>query len=522
MEPVSRYVRLVFVRDCTFASMALIVATMPVLALSAPAIAEETTEAKQTSLPVADDMLGTCTSHAVGLLGRSGAHPLGTTHRDFGLSGSSHLYPSPVHQDPTGAMGREDLTREPPPQTTGAPGGGYAGRSSSGCVAVLVVGHTGIRDLDVELLSDGGVRLEQDLRVGPEAYATFCGNGLGLHALVSVVDGQGEFTVTWLRNGPTSMPNFNAALGECFGGLGGLRAELPDLGPENATTAGWDRALDEKADHWKQAGYRTRGAIKRGRVNAGQTYRWSIRARAGKCYLAHLATPPGTMAAVRFLDPGTGESAGQPTRTSGSLSLGTEARVCPLRNRSLEIAVAAATVAPFAVQLFQGDPFRAKDVFPMTAGYSPNPSGATESPGELDSGAPAMAMESVHRFQAMEMDRIGTQQVQGRSSLWLDVPVRWEHKACYGVTFVPSKGSTWPRLELQLTDANGSVLATRVADGAPAWLYHCLGANGEVGADTNGARASERRRLSTKVHLRLRSLGGDLPGWLAWGTGEQP
>ena len=170
---------------------------------------------------------------------------------------------------------------------------------ADGCFGYLVVGHDGVRDLDLALHTTSGLALGSDVSVDKLAYVRYCGaEGLEVVATVQAYEGRGEYRLLRLENAPAQMPELDRNLGGCFAGRVGLRGRPPDIGPAPVVSAA--ELLEQWHHDVEHEGYRRVGPTRHqsGQPNA------AVRLDAQRCYALLVAASPETdQIALQVLSP---------------------------------------------------------------------------------------------------------------------------------------------------------------------------------------------------------------------------
>lgn len=104
--------------------------------------------------------------------------------------------------------------------------------TEDGCVALVGVGETKIRDVDLFLHTAGGTEIAHDTSEDAHPFVRFCGaRGARLFGTVRAYAGRGEILVARIDAAPATLGDLDAGLDGCSAAAAGVRTTPPELGP---------------------------------------------------------------------------------------------------------------------------------------------------------------------------------------------------------------------------------------------------------------------------------------------------
>lgn len=101
-----------------------------------------------------------------------------------------------------------------------------------GCFGFVAIGHRQVQHLDLTLYAPSGRILSHSSERDAHAYARFCGHaGRKFIVEVRMLDGEGEFHLVPLWNGPPTLRSLRSTINQCME-AGAPRPNPVDVGPE--------------------------------------------------------------------------------------------------------------------------------------------------------------------------------------------------------------------------------------------------------------------------------------------------
>jgi len=367
-----------------------------------------------------DDILGQCISSATTALAEGGAAPLSPPARDFLTEGQSRSFPFVLER--------------------------------TECIGFLAVGHQRVHDIDLVLMTEGGVVLGQDANVDARPWVRFCGaEGLRIVVTMLMYKGQGEVALLPFRGAPPQLPDLGRTVGGCFATSGGTRRPATRIGapPPGPSLAEATATLNEEL---AALGYRPVGDAQQGELSEGFREARSVPLEGGRCY-AVTALGDERVADIDLF-----------VRTTSGLEVGRDdarrsaavVRLCPSRSGEL--------VAD--IRMYSGAGVYALRTYILDEPTEPLPLG-------VEGNARGRWAEVVSRF--------ATRGLAPRPLAWgmlvpgqnLSIPVDLVAGRCYGFSSVTADEAGEGDLDLMLLDDGGQLLSWDLGRDAAPMLYHC-------------------------------------------------
>ncbi len=321
------------------------------------------------------------------------------------------------------------------------------------CLGFVAVGGTYVQDIDLTVHGEDGRALSRADGPSARPYTSYCGrSGDRVFVTVRVTDGQGEVSYAVLGHARQTLSAL-ANLDSCPW-IGTPRPAAVDVGPEPAARSiGED--MEQLHHELGPLGYAAGRLLAFGTLAAGQHEARALMLPAEHCYALVAVGSRG----VADLD----------MRVFGGPHLVTEPLVADTthrRNARVKLCVDDQARYLLDVAMFQGEGAYAVQSFELR---EPEP----RLPPGLDAGSRIAYAETLRAIQArgLRSSIMGTAIVNPAEVLKL--PLVLPGAGCYALAAVAVGETKAGALELGITDAQGSLLATDASQTRPALLYHC-------------------------------------------------